>query len=80
MGFGTNALEHGLYRNNGKENGNYYSVLGLYRDNGEENGNYYSMLGLSGDNGKENGNYYIAYWGYIGITEKKMETTIVCWG
>ena len=31
---------------NGKENGNYYSVLGSYRDNGKENGNYYSVLGL----------------------------------
>ena len=20
------------------------------------------------------------YWGYLGITEKKMETTILCWG
>ena len=28
------------------------------------------------DNGKENGNYYIIYWGYIGIMEKKMETTL----
>ena len=32
----------GLYRDNGKENGNYY--LGLYRDNGKENGNYYLEL------------------------------------
>ena len=24
----------GLYKDNGKENGNYYSILGLYRDNG----------------------------------------------
>ena len=35
----------GLYRNNGRENGNYYiimgSVLGFYRKNGQENGNYY---------------------------------------
>ena len=38
----------GLYRDNGKENGNYYSRLGLYRDNGKENGNYYSSLGLYG--------------------------------
>ena len=22
----------------------------------------------------------IGYWGYIGIVENKMETTIVCWG
>ena len=25
-------------RDNGRENGNYYSILGLYRDNGKENG------------------------------------------
>ena len=25
------------YRDNGKENGNYYSILGLYRDNGKDN-------------------------------------------
>ena len=29
------------FSDNGKENGNYYSILGLYRDNGKENGNYY---------------------------------------
>ena len=29
-----------------------------------------------GDNGKENGNYR-DYWGYIGVMEKKMETTIM---
>ena len=40
---------------NGKENGNYNTVLGLYGDNGKENGNYNSVLGLYGDNGKENG-------------------------
>ena len=33
----------GLYRDNGKENGNFYGILGLYRDNGKENGNYYSL-------------------------------------
>ena len=27
----------GLYRENGKENGNYYSILGFYWDNGKEN-------------------------------------------
>ena len=53
----------GLYWDNGKENGNYYSMLGLYWDNGKENGNYYSILGL--------------YWGYTGTMEKKMETTIM---
>ena len=40
--------------------------MGLYWDNGKENGSYCSMLGL--------------YWGYIGIMEKKMETTVVYWG
>ena len=39
---------------------------GLYWDSGKENANYYSILGL--------------YRGYIGIMEKKMETTIVYWG
>ena len=33
------------------------------RDNGKENGNYRDYRGL--------------YWGYIGIMEKKMETTIL---
>ena len=35
-------------------------------------------MGLYRDNGKENGSYYngVVYWGYIGIMEKKMETTI----
>ena len=32
--------------------------------------------GWIGDNGKHNGNYYMIYWGYIGIMEKKTETTI----
>ena len=37
------------------------------------------LLGLHKDNGKSNGNYYIIglFWGYIGILEKKMETTII---
>ena len=34
----------GLYKDNGKENGNYYSILGLYKDNGKENGNYCSIF------------------------------------
>ena len=32
-----------MLRDNGKENGNYYSILGLYRDNGKENGNYFLL-------------------------------------
>ena len=47
----------GLYWDNGKENGNYCSILGLHwdymGDNGKENGNYCSILGL--------------HWGYIGV-------------
>ena len=56
-----------LCGDNGKENGNYYSMLGLYWENGKENGNYYSMLGLYWENGKENGNYR-DYEGYRGST------------
>ena len=49
------SIEH-LYRDDGKENGNYYIILELYVDNGEENGDYYIRskvlgcedLGLSG--------------------------------
>ena len=39
----------GFYRDNGKENGNYYSVLGsikFYRDNAKENGHYCSVVGF----------------------------------
>ena len=53
----------GLFKDNGKENGNYYN--GLYRY-------CRGYIGLCRDNGKENGNYYII----IGIMEEKMETTI----
>ena len=55
---------------------------------GKEIGNHCCIhWGVYWDNGKENGNYYIVYWGYIGelcrgyiggyigIMEKKMETT-----
>ena len=59
----------GIYWDNGKENGNYYSILVLYWENGKENGNYYSILVET----------TIVYWCYIGIMEKKMETTIVYW-
>ena len=41
-----------LYRdyigNNGKEHGNYYSILGLFRDDGKENGNYRDDWGYIG--------------------------------
>ena len=40
----------GFYKDNGKENGNYYGIMGsiwgFYRDNGKENGNYYSIMGF----------------------------------
>ena len=72
----------GLYRDDGKENGNYSSILGLYlglyRNSGKEYGNYYSILGLYRNNGKKMETTK-AYWGYIGIMEKNMETTIVYW-
>ena len=29
------AIVYWFFRDNGKENGNYYSILGLYRDNGK---------------------------------------------
>ena len=35
----------------------------------------YSILGLYWDNGKGHGICCIIYWGYVGITEKKMEAT-----
>ena len=39
---------------------------------------HYVLSGLCRDNGKQNGNYYSIYdRGYIGIMEKKMETTIL---
>ena len=37
----------------------------MYRDNGKENANYCFIIGF----------LYGLYWGYIGIMEKKMETT-----
>ena len=44
-------------------------ILRLYWDNGKEHGNYRDYRGYIGIN-------YGLYWGYIGIMEKKMETTI----
>ena len=40
---------------------------------------YQGLEGNIGDHGKESGNYYsyIIFSGYIGIMEKKMETTII---
>ena len=47
---------------------NNQTSLGL-KQKKTHNGEYW-------DHGKENGHYYMAYWGYIGIMEKKMETTM----
>ena len=43
-------------------------ILGLYRDNGKENGNYYSIIGV----------YIGVILGYIGIMEKRVDTTTIC--
>ena len=32
----TTIVNWGYIRENGKQNGNYYSILGLYRENGKE--------------------------------------------
>ena len=48
-------------------------ILRLYSNNGKENGNYTDYIGVI--QGLQD-----LYWGYIGIMEKKMETTIACWG
>ena len=34
----------GVLWDNGRENGNYYSILGLYGDNGKENGNRFQTV------------------------------------
>ena len=52
-------------------------ILGLYRDNRKENGNYSIVYCFFRDIEKEHGNYYITYWGYIGVIEKRMETTMM---
>ena len=39
-------VDIGLYRDDEKQNGNYYSILGLYRDNGKDNGNCYTIMGF----------------------------------
>ena len=75
----------GIYRDNGKENGNYHNIgfiLGLYweyigiMEKNMETRLYIGvMLGTYRDNGKENGNYHnIGFilglsWGYIGIMD-----------
>ena len=39
-------LKLGLWRNSGKENGNYWFLSGLNRENGKENGNHYSIQAI----------------------------------
>ena len=60
------GLHRGLgFRDNGKENGNYYSILGLYLGvYGAHEGNIrvYNRV-ILGDNGKIETT--IVYWGYI---------------
>ena len=55
-----------LYKDNGKENGNYYSILGnilgIYEDNGKENGNYYSIFGFYWVQGFYSEFSYIRRW------------------
>ena len=50
------------------------AYIGVYWDNGRENANYYNglviILGLH--------NIGVQYWGYIGIMQRNMGTTIVC--
>ena len=64
-------------------------LLGFFWDNGKENGNYYSVqVRLYWDHFRVlMGLYCRLYWGYMGIIEKEMETTIysppldrICWG
>ena len=59
------GVYRGIYWDNGKETGIYYSILGIYKywHNGKGNGNYYSIQEYTGV--------------YTGIMEKEMETTIV---
>ena len=76
----------GLYRDNGKENGNYYSIMGynilLRWDSEKENGNYYSIMGyhilLYWDNGKENGGFLgsgLREWNNLGSNRGEWKRT-----
>ena len=61
-----------LYRSNGKENRNYYSISGLYRGDGQDNGTtivYWSCIGVM----EKKMETTIVYWGCTGVMEKKME-------
>ena len=61
--------------------GGYNGVIeGSYWDNGKENGNYCSgfillVLYLDMEKKMETTSQGLFYWGYIGIMEKKIETT-----
>ena len=48
LGFRASGLGFRAYWYNGKENGNYHSILGSHRDNGRENGNYHLGSRVSG--------------------------------
>ena len=37
-------MDKGLYWDNGKETGNYFSILGCYKDNGKERGQYKNLI------------------------------------
>ena len=52
------TIEYWVILGNGKENGNYYSILGLYWDNGQDNGKYDRILGLYWPSVNQNGNSY----------------------
>ena len=40
----------------------------------------YPMSFSPGGPSSEDKQTTVVYWGYVGTIEKKMETTIVCWG
>ena len=64
----------GLTGENGKDVGNYYSILGLSGDDGKENGNYYlgsHNVGCRRTLPRIEGAILGLYWGNLGIMEKK---------
>ena len=86
----------GLYGDNGKENGSYYSILGylgIMEKKVEATIVHWGYMGIMEQNMEativhwgymgtmeENMEATIVYWGYMGITENKKEATIVYWG
>ena len=70
MGYGYKIVILGLYRDNGKENGNYRdygAYIGVYGWLSKLGSLFGSLnigiigtiFGFYGDNGEENGNYYV---------------------